>query len=242
MNHTPEQEYMNWEHPAVYQYEKTIPLKIPGYENLYKITSRLLSMQRESKGAADILIVGAGGGQECVTLGEVHEAWTFTGVDPSSRMLEIAEHRVKKAGLEQRVTLIQGSVESILPDRLYDAATCMLVLHFIQGLAAKQDLLRKTAERLKPGAPLFLSSINGEPGTPSFDLQIRTWVKHMQDNGVSLEDTARFSDSFGTVYDPVPAAQVPELLKEAGFGQISSYFGSYLTDASVAIRAEDEQL
>ena len=41
-------------------------------------------------------------------------------------------------------------------------ATCMLVLHFIQGLSAKLQLLCGIAERLNPGAPLFLSSINGD--------------------------------------------------------------------------------
>ncbi|BAU29004.1 tRNA (cmo5U34)-methyltransferase [Aneurinibacillus soli] len=230
----------NWEHPDVYQYEKTIPLKIPGYEYLYELTNRLLNIHRESKSAAaDILIVGAGGGQECVALGAAHGERRFTGVDPSARMLEIAELRAEKAGMKDRVTLIQGSVECLPSDRLYDAATCMLVLHFIQGLPAKRNILHQIAERLKPGAPLFLSSINGEPGTSAFDLQMRTWVRHMQDNGVSPEETDRFMASFGSVYDPVPAAQVLELLKEAGFEQSASYFGSYLIDAWVAIRIKE---
>lgn len=240
MGHKDEREPLYWEHPAVYHYEQTIPLKIPGYASLYEITSRLLNAQSNEgvKSTADILVVGAGGGQECVTLGAEHEDRTFTGIDPSERMLEIAARRVEAAGLKQRVTLIQGTIENLPPGRLYDAATCMLVLHFIQGLSAKLQLLRGIAERLKPGAPLFLSSINGEPGTNALDLQMRTWVRHMHDNGVSRVETARFAESIGTTYDPIPAIQVRELLREAGFEQVSSYFGVYLIDAWVSTRTK----
>ncbi|OBY77068.1 SAM-dependent methyltransferase [Paenibacillus sp. KS1] len=238
MNRMNERQPLDWDNPAVYQYEQTIPLKIPGYASLYEITNRLLSAQGKVGESSDILIVGAGGGQECVTLGAEHEDRTFTGIDLSERMLEIAARRVEAAGLKQRVTLIQGTIENLPPGRLYDAATCMLVLHFIQGLSAKLQLLHGIAERLKPGAPLFLSSINGEPGTTAFDLQMRTWVRHMQDNGVSREETAKFAESIGTTYDPIPAIQVQELLKGAGFEQVSSYFGVYLIDAWVSIQAK----
>ncbi|WP_346010376.1 class I SAM-dependent methyltransferase [Paenibacillus sp. SYP-B3998] len=224
----------------MYRYEQTIPLKIPGYERLYEITNRLLNAQREGKSAAaDILIVGAGGGQECVALGASYGERTFTGVDPSARMLEIAARRVEEAGMKQQVTLIQGSIESLPCGRLYDAATCMLVLHFIRGMPAKRNMLHLIAERLKPGAPLFLASINGEPGTPAFDLQMLAWLKHMRDNGVSPEETERYAASFGSAYDTIPAAQVLELLNEAGFEQATSFFGSYLIDAWVATRRKE---
>jgi tRNA (cmo5U34)-methyltransferase len=59
----------------------------------------------------------------------------------------------------------------------------------------------------------------------------------MHDNGVSREETARFAESIGTAYDRIPAIQVQELLREAGFEQVSSYFGVYLIDAWVSTRA-----
>lgn len=112
-----EHEVLHWEHPAVYRYEQTIPLKIPGYASLYEITNRLLDTGIKEESTADILVVGAGGGQECVVLGAGRGNRRLTGVDPSERMLEIAASRVEKADLKQRVTLIQGSVESLPLDR-----------------------------------------------------------------------------------------------------------------------------
>lgn len=58
---------MDWNHPDVYQYEKKIPLKIPCYEMLYDMMDRLLTV-RLSEDAANVMVVGAGGGQELVTL------------------------------------------------------------------------------------------------------------------------------------------------------------------------------
>jgi len=240
MSNTNEHKPLDWEHPVVDRYEQTIPLKIPGYETLYEITKRMLNEQMGGENTTEeILNVGAGGGQECVTLGSVGSNRVITGIDPSKRMLEIARSRVKKASLKQRVKLIQGSVENLPDGQLYDAATCMLVLHFISGMEAKRELLHGIAKRLKPGAPLFLSSINGEPGTPAFDLQIGTWVKHMQNNGICPEETARFTKSFNSTYDPIPTMQVLKLLEETGFKHASSYFGVYLINAWVATRVKE---
>ncbi len=87
---------MSWDHPDVKRYEKTFSLKIPGYFHLYDMTDRLMTAQLHGGNSSfDVLIVGAGGGQEIVTLGSRHESWTFTGIDPSAQMLGIAKSRTE---------------------------------------------------------------------------------------------------------------------------------------------------
>ncbi|KEQ27437.1 class I SAM-dependent methyltransferase [Paenibacillus tyrfis] len=235
---------MSWEHPAVYRYEETIALKIPSYAHMYEMTDRLIAahlkptQSNEAGRATELLIVGAGGGQELVTFGSRHQDWLFTGIDPSARMLEIAKARVERAGLSHRVSFVQGSVQQ-LPERHafpYDAATCMLVLHFVSGLSQKKELLCQIAGRLKPGSPFFLASINAEPGTAAFGMQMQAWKSHMLDNGIAMEEWERFTASIGRESDPVASSSVLELLKEAGFIQPIRYFGSYFVEAWCAVK------
>ncbi|MEI7024923.1 class I SAM-dependent methyltransferase [Paenibacillus sp. y28] len=229
---------MSWDHPDVSRYEQTISRKIPGYLLLYDMTARLLtSLLKHTGESARVLVVGAGGGQELVTLGRRHAHWTFTGLDPSSRMLDLAKQRVEQALPGDRVTYIEGTVDRLPEQPSYDAATCLLVLHFVKGTEAKQKLLRGIAERLKPGAPVFVASINGDPESPAFSSQMQAWKSHMLDNGIPLQDWERFAASIGNESDPVPPAVVVDLLTEAGFSQISCFFGAYLIDAWFAVKA-----
>lgn len=229
---------MSWNDPGVIRYEKTIPLKIPGYTHLYEMTDRLIAAQLGRDDARRILVIGAGGGQEIVALGARHPNWTFTGVDPSAQMLDLARRRVEAAKMMERSTLLEGTIEDLPTEQdcHYDAATCLLVLHFVKGLQGKRELLQEIAKRVKPGAPFCLAAISGDRHTAAFSLQMKAWQQHMLDNGISLPEWERFAASIGHESDPVPAEVVQELLEEAGFRHSARYFGSYLIDAWFAIR------
>lgn len=120
----------DWEHPDVQHYETTIAAKIPGYPLLYDIMEQLLSAHLGGETPADLLIVGAGGGQELITLGAQHEHWRLTGIDLSTAMLELARQRMQRTELAAEITLQQSTVDELDKNKLFDAATCMLVLHF----------------------------------------------------------------------------------------------------------------
>lgn len=237
MNHS--QSPMSWDDPDVHRYVETISIKIPGYHLLYDMTDRLMTAQLQSgNDPAEVLIVGAGGGQEIITFGSRHESWLFTGLDPSARMLDVAQLRVDRATLGHRVSFIEGTIARLAQAQRYDAATCMLVLHFVQGLLQKRELLCRIAEHLKPGAPLFLASLNGNPNSEAFAVQMLAWKSHMLEHGIPLQEWEQFADSIGHGSDPVPASMVAELLEEAGFTQVTRYFGSYLIDGWFAVKAE----
>ncbi|RNB57372.1 class I SAM-dependent methyltransferase [Brevibacillus gelatini] len=230
-------EPLSWNHPDAARYEKTISLKIPGYAHLYEMTDCLLGAQlRQVDGEKRVLVVGAGGGQELVTLGAGHEDWLFTGVDPSAQMLAQAQRRTAEAGVAARATLLEGTVDALPDQPTYAAATCLLVLHFVRGLAAKRELLQQIAARLQPGAPFCLATIAGDPQSQSFRMQMQAWQTHMLDNGIALAEWERFAASLGNESDPIPAANVQELLAEAGFEHATRYFGSYLIHAWFAVK------
>nr|WP_274485572.1 class I SAM-dependent methyltransferase [Paenibacillus polymyxa] len=84
---------------------------------------------------------------------------TVTVVDPSEHMLDLARKRVTHAGISSTISFVAGTLEESYREPIYDAATCLLVLHFLQSLESKQALLRQISARLKPGAPFCLASI-----------------------------------------------------------------------------------
>ncbi|WP_138754772.1 class I SAM-dependent methyltransferase [Paenibacillus sinopodophylli] len=229
---------MDWNHAHAGNYEHTIALKIPGYHLLYDMMDRLLTAQLSQNGeeAAHILVVGAGGGQELSTLGTHHKHWSFTGVDPSAPMVLAARERAEQAGLLDRVALVHGEIDRLVPASRYSAATCLLVLHFVKGREQKLKLLQSIAERLDTGSPLFIAAINGKLGTEAFSIQLLAWKSHMLDNGISLPDWEKFVSSLGAESDPIPAADLEAMLEEAGFEQVTRFFGTYLIDGMFAVK------
>ncbi|AIQ55752.1 SAM-dependent methyltransferase [Paenibacillus borealis] len=226
-----------WEQADADQYVQNISRKIPGYQLQYELMDTLLTALLAQQTHPGLLIVGAGGGQEILKLGREHPDWNFSGLDTSQGMLLAAEQRLEAAGLMDRVQLHHREISSWNSSRQYDAATCMLMLHFVEGRENKLALLRSIAGRLKPGAPLCLSAINGEPASPAWRIQMAGWKLHMLGNGIELGQWQIFEQSFGETSHPLPAEEMDCLLEEAGFTAVSRFFGSYLIDGWVAVKA-----
>lgn len=109
--------------------------------------------------APALLVIGAGGRNE----GPSNPKQTFTRVDPTDEILQIAENKLVKLGLENRVRLIRGTIDGLLPsESKFDAASCILVLHFIDGEQEKLKLLKSIKGHLKHGAPFVLVSVYGD--------------------------------------------------------------------------------
>ncbi|WFA05565.1 class I SAM-dependent methyltransferase [Bacillus sp. HSf4] len=223
---------MDWNHPDVQQYEKKIALKIPCYHMLYDMMDRLLTV-RLDQDEADVLVVGAGGGQELLTLGRRHPNWSYTGVDPSAHMLNLARHRLKNARLQLKADFIEGEVKKLEREHQYDAATCMLVLHFVRD---KRTFLQNIAARLTEGAPFFLAAIQGDLDSESFRWQMEAWKEHMLGNGISEPEWESFAASIGRQSHPVPAEEAEALLKESGFTNVTRFFSAYLIDGWFAVK------
>ncbi|SDZ09719.1 tRNA (cmo5U34)-methyltransferase [Evansella caseinilytica] len=227
----------DWNAPDVERYVETIPLKIAGYELLYDMTARLMKAGlAERNTAAELLIVGAGGGQELVTLGAFEPQWRFTALDPSQPMLAIAKKRTENVNLSHRVCFMNGTPEQLPSEAIYDGATCLLVLHFLKERTEKRQFLAQIAARLKPGAPFFLASINGNSGSPAFSVQMNAWKSHMTAHGISAETFDQFAASIGNRTFPVNGRAIASLLADCGFTNISRYFGSYLIESFIAFK------
>ncbi|MBD2846527.1 class I SAM-dependent methyltransferase [Paenibacillus sp. IB182496] len=231
---------MNWQHDVAVQYEQTIAQKIAGYELLHHTMERMLTghlartaVDTES---ARLLVVGAGGGQELALLGARHPGWQMTGIDPSPSMLSAARERIAQAGLEEQVRLQLGYAKDLPHNAGFDAAICMLVLHFVQGIPAKRALLQEIHARLQPGGILLCSTICGEPASEAFRCQMAGWRQHMLHAGLTLEDWNRFAGTIGVQSDVIAAHQIERLLRDTGFETTGRFFGSFLIEGFFAIK------
>ena len=114
---------------TTHAYEANTRASIPTYDTLFGMVQSNFRFQLGEK-AASLLVIGAGGGNELSAWGPSNPKWTFTVVDPSLRL--ITEDKTVQLGLEGRVRLIQGTIDNLpLQDPKFDAASCILVLHFI---------------------------------------------------------------------------------------------------------------
>jgi len=136
---------------AVARYAEGPVKQVPGFLALQQMAALLLAEAVPDDGR--VLVLGAGGGLELKVFADAHAGWRFVGVDPSAPMLALAQATLgPQAG---RVDLHEGYVDSA-PSGPFDAATCLLTLHF---LAADERLhtLKELRRRLKPGAPLVVA-------------------------------------------------------------------------------------
>lgn len=233
---TTNQQSMNWNDPSVLDYEKTIRRKIAGYPLLYEMSSRLMKAGLTGSEDVRLLIVGAGGGEELITMGTYEESWHFTAIDSSENMLNLAKARTDRAKMEKRIRFIRTEVESFPETNRYEGATCLLVLHFVKGIENKRRFLKRLASFLPDHAPFCIALINGDPSGHAFTIQMEAWKQHMISQGIAKEQFDQFAESVGESTDIITEDKLMSLLDECGFEEMSNYFSSYLINAYICFK------
>lgn len=140
------------------EYGQQSRIALAGYDACHELSACVLAASIEAGAPARILVVGAGGtGREISTAAALEPAWTFTAVDPSRPMLDLARASVHEAGLDARVEFVDGVVEDLSVDILYDGAILFGVLHHVPGDEGKAALLSAISARLKPKGTLVVA-------------------------------------------------------------------------------------
>lgn len=204
---------------AVASYAEDAPRKVPGLADLHRMVTLLLTEQ--APGAAHMLVVGAGGGLELKAMAEARPDWSFTGVDPSLAMLDLARQAVLP--FADRVKLVVGTVDQASAGP-FDGATCLLTLHFLDR-SERLRTLREIRHRLKPNASLVLA----HHAPPSDDPE--RWMAR----SAAFGDRADFDWVKATATGRMMAERLPllapteeeELLREAGFLDVALFYAAF---------------
>lgn len=183
----------DWHNPNVSNYQNTIRQKITGYDLIYDMMTDILHSYPTID---NMLIVGAGGGQELFSLGEAFPFSHFTAVDTSKIMLQAARKHIEKLEPPLHIEWYEEDLLSLVFDHQFEVASCHLVLHFIEELEQKKALLQKMADSLQDSGILFISSINVDMSAVSFQHQLKYWRSSMLQNNLSEEHWLRFEQSF----------------------------------------------
>ncbi|HCO44616.1 MAG TPA: class I SAM-dependent methyltransferase [Gammaproteobacteria bacterium] len=200
-------------------YERRIRTLVPGYDTLHALSAAMLRAQLPD--TARVLCVGAGAGEELACLADAGRHWHLVGSDPSADMLAQARQRVQRAGIADRVTLITADVAQVPEAPPFDAATLLLVLHFVAADDARSALIRDIATRLKPGAPLLLASLCDSGATPTL---LEAWKTLQELSGMTREAVDERMAPRLAEARPVGDEELGTLLASGGFTPPLRYF------------------
>lgn len=211
-------------------YEKNTRISIPSYDSLFAMIQSYYRVQLGEN--ASLLVIGAGGGNELSAWAPSNPKWTFTGVDPSKEMLKMAKHKAVELGIENRVSLIQGKIDDLpRQNSKFDAASCILVLHFIDDVQEKLKLLGSIKDNLKSGAPFVLVSAYGDRDDAEFQDRLNVWKSFFLDAGWESSKVDEMVN--GSIMNPmkisiIPENQIERLLAESGFTNITKFYSTGL--------------
>lgn len=201
---------------AVARYAENPPRMVPGYADMQRMAMLLLAERAPDD--AKVLVLGAGGGLEIKVFAEAQPGWTFVGIDPSAPMLDLA--RLTLGELSARALLHQGFIDSA-PAGPFDAAACILTLHFIE----RQERLRTLEEvrrRLKPGAPFVVAHYSIPQG--ELDLWMSRFAAFAISSGIERSQAEKARSGVAERLPILSPEDDQQLLREAGFSGISLFY------------------
>lgn len=181
---------------------------------------------------ARVLLSGAGTGAEARFLAPIFPRWRFTLVDPSGAMLDVARHRAAEEGFADRCEFQVGLVSSLATGS-FDAATSVLVSHFITDAAERQAHFAEIAKRLKPRGLLFNADLCADLEDPSLGPVMDLWLAV---SGMPEERKGSFRAAFGRGVAAHGPAEVEAMITRAGFSPPARCFQATLIRAWVAAR------
>lgn len=110
---------------------------------------------RQARGK--VVDLGCGPGDIMVRLAQAAPEARITAVDASGPMISIARAAVAKAGLSDRIALVEGYLPGLpLPDRSFDAVVSNSLLHQLPDPAAFWGEVKRLA---KPGGAVFVMDL-----------------------------------------------------------------------------------
>jgi len=197
--------------------EKTARL-VPGLHDLQTMAALLVA--EHAPESANVLVVGAGGGMELKALAEAHSQWRFVGVDPSQPMLDLAAAAL--GALADRVQLHHGYTDTA-PTGPFDAATCLLTMHFVP-VEERKSTLMDIHRRLKPGAPFVMAHLSFPQGPEEREVWLSRYVAFAVASGVDAENARKAATAIGSTLPLLGPEREEQLLEEAGFANVRLFY------------------
>lgn len=195
---------------------------VPGWADLQKMAALLVAERAQEQ--ARVLVVGAGGGVELKAFADMYAQWRFVGVDPSKPMLELAEAALGPHAA--RAQLHHGYIDTA-PAGPFDAATCLLTMHFV-ALDERMRTLNEIRARLKPGAPFVLAHMSFPQAQGEREAWLARYAAFAVSSGVDPGDARNAASAIGSRLPLVDPDEEEAMLKGAGFTGTRLFYAGFV--------------
>lgn len=203
---------------AVARYAERPPRLVPGFGDLQRMCTQLLA--ESAPADARVLVLGAGGGLELRTFAQAQPHWRFDGVDPSAAMLALAARTMGEDA--HRAHLHHGYVD-VAPDGPFDAAACLLTLHFVPP-QERVPTLAALHRRLRPGAPLVVAHMSFDQDGGARARWLQRYAAFAVSSGITPEQAEHGRAAVAEHVHILSPAKDEALLREAGFSRVESFY------------------
>ena len=180
---------------------------------------------------AHVLCVGVGTGVELMYLAEAFPQWQFTAVEPAAAMLDICRQKVEENGLSSRVRFHEGYLDSLPTADLFDAATCLLVSHFLLKPEDIGQFFSQVALRLRPNGYFINAAIASDQSTADYDNLLEVWLRMLKSCDMPAEHTEKLPELYRKEVAIRPLPEIKSLMMANGFKEPVLFFQTLLIHA-----------
>lgn len=206
---------------AVARYAEGPPRLVPGFADMQRMV--LLLLAERAPDDARVLVLGAGGGLELKVFAEAKAGWSFDGVDPSAEMLNLARATLVPHAVRTR---FHHGLIDVAPDGPFDAATCILTLHFVER-EERRRTLAEVRRRLRPGAPFAVAHFSFPQGEGERDLWLARYAAFAAASGVERTQAEKAGAQIGVRLPILAPEDDEQLLRDAGFSGVSLFYAGF---------------